>query len=520
MIIGEFVASILTSYIFYFLVKYGLIILAVIFGLKIICAVINLFYSAYLRRKTEKAREEHGDGSIAAKIADANLAAATGNADDVFAGRDEMHSSAGVLEWFHDVVSKGRYSAIRNRETKGEEPNYAIIMNNYSGYDFKEFSAKVIPGAAGKKLAPTRCVAKDWKNGTEGELWFYCPSDNVNKLSIHAEDLSYELEGSNSGKYGYLIEMYNPWKYESSKTDVEKNKTGKNTGKEKSPVPAGVSAESNEGGMTKKDKDPEYTIVSVEFSDGGKKYDYICDLQGISAGDRVVVDANNAEKTVRVMGVNIVRESELSLPLEKYKHIIRKAGAGAGDTEYTGKMPESSDTRSNTSGEDYEDEDNIRERLQDAMDSRDYDTVQDMLDMAEIDTEDIDPDFLEEMEKDKIRERLQDAMDSRDYDTIQDMLDMAEIDETDIDPDILEEMEESDTSDVVTYGDGPYICPVCFEPYDGIFCDNCGHSNDIIGAEELSDTEKISMGFAAIDIVNEVNAKRKEDPDDWDMWDD
>lgn len=38
-----------------------------------------------------------------------------------------------------------------------------------------------------------------------------------------------------------------------------------------------------------------------------------------------------------------------------------------------------------------------------------------------------------------------------------------------MDVDVLEEK---------TYLDRPFICPECFEPYDGFYCDSCGYSND------------------------------------------
>ena len=44
----------------------------------------------------------------------------------------------------------------------------------------------------------------------------------------------------------------------------------------------------------------------------------------------------------------------------------------------------------------------------------------------------------------------------------------------------------------------PYTCPECFEAYDGIFCENCGHSNDDIGYEEVSEDDKFVEKLTAM----------------------
>ncbi len=477
------IATLYTLGIFYVIIKYGLIILGVIIGIDIISAVVKAIHRVYLRKKAEKAHEEHSDKSLGAMIADAKLAVASGDMEGLESRRDYVDAGIKVIKWFSDVVNNGRYSEIRENDAKGEEPNYAIVMLNYSGCDFKEFSTKVIPSASGQPLAPTRCVAKDWKNGTEGQLWFYCPSNSINKLTIQAEDLSYELDKSDSLTYKTAQK-----KDESLITEGGESKSGKGAGKETAAAAAQTASKSKENGVKKANRDPEYTIVTVVFSNEGRKYDYICDLEGISTGDRVVVNVNDVEKTVRVMGVNIVKKSELKLPLEKYKHIIRKAGADAEDYKDAPDMAEDSSKYKGTADEDhYEDYDEydeieIRNRLQDAMSMEDYDVIQDMLDAGEIDIDDIDSDILVNMG----------------------------MEEKEVDPWDEEEM---------INVDDPYICPVCFEPYDGIYCNNCGHSNDIIGAEELSDEDKFAMGIAAVYTYDKIEEeKESKAQEEWDMW--
>ena len=56
----------------------------------------------------------------------------------------------------------------------------------------------------------------------------------------------------------------------------------------------------------------------------------------------------------------------------------------------------------------------------------------------------------------------------------------------------------------------PYICPECFEPYDGIYCENCGHSNDDPGYEEVSDDEKWVEGMVAAAMFDAEDRRREE----------
>ena len=69
---------------------------------------------------------------------------------------------------------------------------------------------------------------------------------------------------------------------------------------------------------------PEYRLVSVRFGASGRTYDYICDDESVQAGDRVVVEGYDGETEVEVIKVAVRRESELGLPAERYKRILRK----------------------------------------------------------------------------------------------------------------------------------------------------------------------------------------------------
>ncbi len=70
---------------------------------------------------------------------------------------------------------------------------------------------------------------------------------------------------------------------------------------------------------------PEYRLVSVRFGPSGRTYDYICEDKAVQAGDTVVVEGYDGETEVEVISVAVKRESELGLPVERYKKILRKA---------------------------------------------------------------------------------------------------------------------------------------------------------------------------------------------------
>lgn len=59
----------------------------------------------------------------------------------------------------------------------------------------------------------------------------------------------------------------------------------------------------------------------------------------------------------------------------------------------------------------------------------------------------------------------------------------------------LEELDHTRKEDIPV--GGPYICPECFEPYDGLYCEACGHSNDEHGYEEVRDADKLNESIVA-----------------------
>ncbi len=67
-------------------------------------------------------------------------------------------------------------------------------------------------------------------------------------------------------------------------------------------------------------------VVGVRFENSQKTYDYLSDIEGLEPGDRVIVNGFNGETVVTVVSIQAKKESELALPAEKYKKILRKAG--------------------------------------------------------------------------------------------------------------------------------------------------------------------------------------------------
>ncbi len=74
----------------------------------------------------------------------------------------------------------------------------------------------------------------------------------------------------------------------------------------------------------KKGKGTKFRFVSICFSKGGRTYDYLCNDTTVKPGDEVVVNGYNGETVVKVQAVKDVYESELGLPLDRYREIVRK----------------------------------------------------------------------------------------------------------------------------------------------------------------------------------------------------
>ncbi len=69
----------------------------------------------------------------------------------------------------------------------------------------------------------------------------------------------------------------------------------------------------------------QYHFVSIRFEESGRAYDYLCNDKSIVPGDMVIVNGYNGETAVEVVDTFDKYESELGLPVERYKSIVRKA---------------------------------------------------------------------------------------------------------------------------------------------------------------------------------------------------
>lgn len=67
-----------------------------------------------------------------------------------------------------------------------------------------------------------------------------------------------------------------------------------------------------------------YHFVSVCFEESGRCYDYLCDDKSVKVGDKVIVKGYDGEKAVKVVAVTDKYESQLGLPIERFKKIIKK----------------------------------------------------------------------------------------------------------------------------------------------------------------------------------------------------
>lgn len=66
-------------------------------------------------------------------------------------------------------------------------------------------------------------------------------------------------------------------------------------------------------------------LVTVRFQPNGRSYDYLCEDESVREGDTVIVPGYSGETAVEVIKIYSQYESELGLPLERYKKVIRKA---------------------------------------------------------------------------------------------------------------------------------------------------------------------------------------------------
>ncbi len=80
-------------------------------------------------------------------------------------------------------------------------------------------------------------------------------------------------------------------------------------------------------GKTSKKSGKRYHFVSIKFSEKGRAYDYLCEDPSVVPGDWVIVNGYDGETPVEVVDVFDRDASEMGLPIERYKSIVRKASS-------------------------------------------------------------------------------------------------------------------------------------------------------------------------------------------------
>lgn len=174
-----------------------LFIILIVFTVLIVAFVVKYIIVSVIQVRAgyneAKAKAEHGEGSIGALIAEGEHAAARGDVGKLLDTSVDRKDAMKIMKWFNDTVTSGDYYCVRNTEADTKGKDYAIVMTNRSGYDFRVFKCLARPKARGISKGVAICKTTDWKQGAEGELWFRCKDPHVDKLSIEVKDISYEI---------------------------------------------------------------------------------------------------------------------------------------------------------------------------------------------------------------------------------------------------------------------------------------------------------------------------------------
>ena len=152
------------------------------------------FSSGEKRFDAERESNHYEDGSIGALIENDVEAAEREDYDALLDTSVDRKDALNILEWFDGKIKRAEYHAIRETEPEDGAPNYAFVMTNDSGYDFKEFSCKARVFTQSGELPAVNCVAKDWRDNDEGQMWFYCSAMDIKRMTMEARDIKYTLD--------------------------------------------------------------------------------------------------------------------------------------------------------------------------------------------------------------------------------------------------------------------------------------------------------------------------------------
>lgn len=237
-----------------------------------------------------------------------------------------------ILEWFDGKIQRADYHAIRETEAKDGEPNYAFVMTNDSGYNFKEFSCKARVFTKNGELPAVNCVAKDWKDNTEGQMWFYYPAMDITKMIMEAMDIKYSLDiDAEVDSLRRRIQRL----ADEAGVDIPANSTPV-----RKPAPRSNYIKS---GWTRHDafsqilhdnpprteyRDGDIVVLNVKFSPSGHTYCYRTNDDVYKPGDVVEVRVSGVPKAVTVDSVGYYSKEEYPFDVVQLNYV---EGMAAGE---------------------------------------------------------------------------------------------------------------------------------------------------------------------------------------------
>ena len=267
-----------------------------------IITVLWLFMSALGRsqrnkecEQTRKKYENSEPGSIGDLLARNYEDLQDGNIQALLDTSIDRRDAEKILKWFDGIVKTGKYYAIRETEAKLGEPNYAFVINNNSGYDFKEFSCKARVFTSSRELPAVNCLAKDWKNGTEGQMWFYCSSRDIKRMVMEAKDIKYTVEKNAIPKKEFTKT------YKQKRTNYIKGGWTRHDA---------FSQILHENPPRSEYREGDIVVLNVKFSYTGHTYCYRAKDNVYKPGDLVEVTVSGMPKVVTVESVGYYSEDE------------------------------------------------------------------------------------------------------------------------------------------------------------------------------------------------------------------
>lgn len=281
-------------------------VVVAIIGIRIISAIIRRSVETNAFEQEIKKYKNSEPGSIGELLESSYGDIQNGNIQALLDTSVDRLDAERILKWFDGKVKSGDYYAIRETEAKVGEPNYAFVMTNNSGYDFKEFSCKARVITSSRELPAVNCVAKDWKNNTEGQMWFYCSSRDIKTMIMEAKDIKYTVDKSTIPKKE-TTQSYKPKRSNYIKSGWTRHDAFSQILHENPPH-----REYNEGDIV---------VLNVKFSPYGHIYCYRAKDNVYKPGDLVEVAVSGSPKVVTVESVGYYSEEEYPFDVVQLNYV-------------------------------------------------------------------------------------------------------------------------------------------------------------------------------------------------------